>query len=88
MENDSTIETNLSDTEKSRREFMKAAGKFAVYTPPALMLLMRPTPEAIAASSGRYQSTYNDYHGHDDDKSGNPVGVAPEKSHRHFWLWH
>jgi formiminotetrahydrofolate cyclodeaminase len=32
-----------SETEESRRSFLKKAGKFAVYTPPAVMLLMKPS---------------------------------------------
>lgn len=27
---------------QSRRDFLKTAGKFAVYTPPAVMMLMKP----------------------------------------------
>ena len=27
---------------ESRRDFLKKAGKFAVYTPPAVMMLMKP----------------------------------------------
>ena len=36
--------------EKSRRDFLKTAGKFAVYTPPALMILMNPDRAALACS--------------------------------------
>ena len=42
-------ENRLNEAEQARREFMKAAGKLAIYTPPALMLLMRPSREAVAA---------------------------------------
>ena len=28
---------------ESRRDFLKKAGKFAVYTPPAVMVLMKPS---------------------------------------------
>jgi hypothetical protein len=42
--------STLNGIEESRREFMKAAGRFAVYTPPALLVLMKPSREAIAAS--------------------------------------
>ena len=75
----------MSEAEKSRREFMKTAGKLAVYTPPALMLLMRPTPDAIAASAGAPQRT--DYNA-EEDKQGNLVGVESEQDHsnRSFWL--
>jgi hypothetical protein len=40
---DEVVEVNQSETEKSRRSFLKKAGKFAVYTPPAVMLLMKPS---------------------------------------------
>ena len=35
---------------KSRRKFIKSAGKFAIYTPPALMLMSHPSHEAFAKS--------------------------------------
>jgi hypothetical protein len=65
--------------EQSRREFMKKAGKLAIYTPPALMILMRPTPNAIAESAGYFQHT-------DENKDGNLVGEAPEHDHTGFSL--
>jgi hypothetical protein len=44
--------TPLSQTEQARREFMKIAGRLAIYTPPVLMLLMKPSEKAVAASAG------------------------------------
>jgi hypothetical protein len=44
-------ETKIESAD-SRRDFMKAAGKLAVYTPPVMMLLMKPSKEAIAQSPG------------------------------------
>lgn len=47
--NDSITETDhdAKDAEKAangnRRDFLKKAGKFAVYTPPAVMMLMQPS---------------------------------------------
>lgn len=38
--------------EEARREFLVSAGKFALYTPPALMLLMHPSKNALAVSGG------------------------------------
>jgi hypothetical protein len=35
--------------DESRREFVKAAGRLAVYTTPAMVMLMSPTPDAIAS---------------------------------------
>jgi len=36
--------------EESRRDFLKKAGKMALYTPPAIMLLMQPSRHALACS--------------------------------------
>ena len=85
MMKDSIDKAGLSEAEQSRREFMKAAGKLAVYTPPALMLLMRPTPNAIAASAGSTQTTG----GYQEDRQGELVVEASEHDHsyRRFWLW-
>jgi hypothetical protein len=81
MANESVNEAGLSQAEQSRREFVKAAGKLAVYVPPTLMLLMKPTPNAIAESAGRFQQT-------DDgcEKDGWLFGTAPEhdESNPHF----
>lgn len=35
----------------SRRKFLKTAGKFAVYTPPALMMMSSPSLRAISMSN-------------------------------------
>ena len=45
--------TNNKNPGNSRREFLKAAGKFAVYTPPAMMVLADPSLAQIAQSGGR-----------------------------------
>jgi hypothetical protein len=45
-------ETPLTEAGQARRDFVKTAGKLAVYTPPIMMLLMKPTTSAIAASAG------------------------------------
>jgi hypothetical protein len=39
-----------SEAEESRRAFLKKAGKFAVYTPPAVMLLMQPSFASMSKS--------------------------------------
>ena len=39
-----------SETESSRRKFLKQAGKFAVYTPPAIMLLSKPSFASMCKS--------------------------------------
>ena len=45
-------EKDRDSVENSRRKFLKQAGKLAAYTPPAMMVLMAPGPDAIAKSGG------------------------------------
>ena len=52
MGNDGSNDIRQAGSEASRREFMKAAGKLAVYTPPVMLWLMKPGTNAIAASPG------------------------------------
>jgi len=35
-------QTPSQESSNSRRDFLKKAGRFAVYTPPAIMMLMKP----------------------------------------------
>lgn len=42
-------ENTRKNTEESRRRFIKAAGKLAIYTPPAMMLLMKPNVYAAGS---------------------------------------
>jgi hypothetical protein len=50
---DRTPATEATDAlDASRRAFLKNAGKFAVYTPPAMLALSSPSFKAIAQSSG------------------------------------
>jgi hypothetical protein len=45
--------TPQNRTEKeSRRDFLKNAGKLAAYAPPAMVMLMKPSGDAIARSGG------------------------------------
>jgi hypothetical protein len=89
--NDSTEKPGLDEAENSRREFIKAAGKLAVYTPPVLMILMRPKPDAIAQSAGHVHETEtaNSQETYSGDKNGSLVGTASEdeSSQRDFWIW-
>jgi hypothetical protein len=92
--NDSIDKSGLDEAENSRREFLKAAGKLAVYTPPVLMVLMRPTPNAIAQSAGQVHETDTSDHQeptqtYSGDKNGSLVGTASEdsSSQRDFWIW-
>ena len=40
------------DVEESRRKFLKTAGKIAVYTPPAMLALSKPSYATFTQSSG------------------------------------
>jgi len=46
---EATKEIQLADQE-TRREFLIKAGKVAIYTPPAVMLLMHPSKDSLAQS--------------------------------------
>ena len=46
---EATKENQLAD-EETRREFLVKAGKVAIYAPPAIMLLMHPSKDALAQS--------------------------------------
>ena len=43
-------EPRTNDVDESRRKFLEKAGKLAVYTPPAVMVLMKPSHAQIANS--------------------------------------
>jgi hypothetical protein len=52
-ENDDVKDQKTQDTERnSRRDFLKRAGKLAAYTPPAMLVLMKPSQNAFARSGG------------------------------------
>ena len=56
------IKELLSESnESSRREFMKTAGKLAIFTPPAIMLLTRPSRACITNSPGLTSSRDKTY---------------------------
>ena len=42
-------QTDLSDTQRERREFMEKAGKLAAFTPPIMLGLLLPGQHAIAS---------------------------------------
>ena len=44
--------TEQSKAQLERRAFLLKAGRFAAYTPPAMMILMSPGKHAIAKSGG------------------------------------
>ena len=70
---------DLTEMEKSRREFVKTAGKLAVYTPPIMMLLMKPSPNAIAASAGGAPQT--------QDVTAQSINPNQPQDDKGFWLW-
>jgi hypothetical protein len=75
----SNDENRLTEAEQGRRDFMKAAGKLAIYTPPALMLLMRPSREAVAASAGLPQTSQTN--------GTTDWGNQSQNHDQGFWLW-
>ncbi len=79
MTNDSRDKNVLTETETSRREFVKAAGKLAIYTTPAVMLLMRPATNSIAASTGLPENS--------DFSQAQGGSNSQERRHQRFWLW-
>jgi hypothetical protein len=44
-------QSDLSDTQRERREFMEKAGKLAAYTPPIMLGLLLPGQHAIASGT-------------------------------------
>ena len=48
MEPQDLTKTAQQPSETSRRDFLKSAGKIAICTPPAIMLLMKPGKQALA----------------------------------------
>lgn len=45
-------------TSESRRMFLKSAGKFAIYTPPALLLMNKPSHATFSKTGGYSDYTY------------------------------
>jgi hypothetical protein len=43
--------SDLSDTQRDRREFMEKAGKLAAFTPPIMLGLLLPGQHAIASGT-------------------------------------
>jgi len=57
---------------QARRSFLKTAGKFAVYTPPAVMMLMKPGYARMNKSM-----TGRPHHYHRDNGIGNGLDGQP-----------
>jgi len=45
---------------ESRRKFLKTAGKFAIYTPPALMLISKSSHATFTKSNGHTGHSYEE----------------------------
>ena len=68
--------SNIESRDNDRREFLKAAGKFAAITPPAMVFLLSTTLNSTAIA----QSAYGD-HAHCDQGVGNGSdGCTPGNS--------
>ena len=52
-----------TNVQQARRRFLKSAGKLAIYTPPAMMVLAKPSLAQIVSSTGRAPSpNYRETH--------------------------
>jgi hypothetical protein len=76
---DTTIEDTRVDPEEAvgqaRRNFLKTAGKFAVYTPPAVMMLMKPGYARMNKSmTGRPHHRHHGNNGIGNGMDGQPPG--------------
>ena len=69
MDTNKNNDSNSNKTE-SRRKFLKTAGKFAVYTPPALMLMNKPSHATFKKTGG-----YTDGGHSGDTNHQNYVGI-------------
>jgi len=75
-----TTDTNADESINSRRDFLKKAGKFAVYTPPAVMMLMKPS---FAARGGGQKGSWMGRPG----KSWQPKDESSWKPQGHHESW-
>jgi hypothetical protein len=68
----------------NRREFLKRVGRFAVYTPPALMLLMQPSYAKIARSGGQGKGDFSGLLQHNNANYRNIFQALLDKLHQLF----
>ena len=54
------IDPISGDVAESRRKFLKTAGKFAAYTPPAMMLMMKPSYASFIKSGSGTNGEWSD----------------------------
>jgi hypothetical protein len=65
--------TRERSVQESRRNFLKTAGRFAVYTPPAVMLLMKPSfADTVGSAVARPKGNNGLGNGFDGQPPGNP----------------
>jgi len=50
MKNEKKKEAASVEVLESRRRFLKSAGKLAIYTPPAMMVLAKPSTASVIVS--------------------------------------
>jgi hypothetical protein len=50
----------FESSQQARRDFLRRAGRFALYTPPTIMMLMHPGTEAIASGGNSQGNQGND----------------------------
>ncbi len=79
-------DVNSEETASSRRDFLKKAGKFAIYTPPAVMMLMKPS-FAASSQKGSWMGK-PDYPGNGKPGNGKPGNGKPGngKPPKHSWI--
>jgi hypothetical protein len=65
------MDTKRKTRDEARRDFIKKAGKLAIYTPPAMLTLMQPSYTAFAKSGG----CNNGFGNGDEGCSPNPNGA-------------
>ncbi len=96
---DNMNDTGQTGREESRRAFLKKAGKFAVYTPPTVMMLMKPSYGHMSKSvDGRpycHRGNNGIGNGYDRQPPGNPKpndtrgvhkGHRPDTGERTRWF--
>jgi hypothetical protein len=60
------------ESTEARRNFLKRAGQFAIYTPPAMLMLMHPSRKAIAQTLGKQKGNNGIGNGFDPPPNGKP----------------
>ena len=82
MGKEKEIEKEQEITTESRRKFLKAAGIFAVYTPPALMLMSNANATYVKDTTGKVKKyrKYKRYLRKGNNGYGNGDQRAPGRS--------